>query len=133
MVIAVAVPATSIRPGNAKAIILFMGKLLSANWHAVMPSYPTQQKSSMRGFTLSPNRVFTRKHVHATRRLALPSDYSHFTVNLFTFASRRAALRFRALRAAKETPALVQLSDIGGRDNVAEFPEPILRAQLYKK
>jgi hypothetical protein len=30
------------------------------------------------------------------------------------FASRRAALRFRALRAAKETPGLVQLSDIGG-------------------
>jgi hypothetical protein len=58
---------------------------------------------------------------------------SHFTVNLSPFASRRAALRFRALRAAKETPALVQLFDIGGRDNVAEFPEPILRAQIYDK
>ena len=67
------------------------------------------------------------------RRLALPSDYSHFTVTLFTFASRRAALRFRALRAAKETPALVQLSDIGGRDNVAEFPEPSSRAQICDK
>jgi hypothetical protein len=32
MVIAVAVPATSIRPRNAKAIILFMGQLLSANF-----------------------------------------------------------------------------------------------------
>ena len=80
-----------------------------------------------------PSYARRRKHVHATRRLALPSDYSHFTVNLLTFASRRAALKFRALRAAKETPALVQLSDIGGRDNVAEFPEPISRAQLYEK